>query len=217
VVFIDANKNMTNGPFHHMFAHLELGMQEAVVYRHPNPRWPNTATYHKGYALGKFLIDRVYATPDLPFDAASWLQFMPHLGDHRFAGLDINSKALVGDTLLKIVRPVARHLSCNIPSAVAKYNKLLRRHMDRHQILPQLHHLYSTRNGKFTPLQQQQLERLDRVQAEGMLCAEKKCRKLALGNVDFSLEVDTAKKQWWLWQQVVKKREDKRISSALLK
>jgi alpha-tubulin suppressor-like RCC1 family protein len=89
--------------------------------------------------------------------------------------------------------------------------------MDRHWILPRLHHLYSTRDGKFTPLQRQQLERLDRVREEGMLCAEKKCRKLAMGNVDFSPEVDTAKKRRWLWQQVVKKREGKRISSALLK
>jgi hypothetical protein len=48
---------------------------------------------------------------------------------------------------------------------------------------------------------------LDWVRAEGMLCAEKKCQKLAMGNVDFSLEVDLAKKQRWLWQQVVKKRE----------
>jgi hypothetical protein len=55
------------------------------------------------------------------------------------------------------------------------------------------------------------------IRAEGMLCAEKKCRKLAMGNVDFSPAVDMAKKRWWLWQQVVKKREGKRISSALLK
>jgi hypothetical protein len=32
---------------------------------------------------------------------------MPHLGDHRFAVLDINSKVLVGDSLLKIVCPAA--------------------------------------------------------------------------------------------------------------
>jgi hypothetical protein len=142
---------------------------------------------------------------------------MPHLGDHRFAVLDINSEALVGDSLLKIVRPAARRLSCSVPSAVSEYNKRLKTHMDRHQILPQLHHLYSTRNGKFNPLQQQQLEKLDRVHSEGMLFVEKKCQKLAMGNVDFSLEVDLAKKRRWLWQQVVKHREGKHISSSLLK
>jgi hypothetical protein len=70
----------------------------------------------------------------------------------------------------------------------------LKTHMDRHQILLKLHHLYLTRNGNFTPLQRQQLETLDRVRTEGMLCAEKKCQKLAMGNVDFSPEVNLAKK-----------------------
>jgi hypothetical protein len=194
VVFIDANKNTTNGTFHNMFVSPDSGMREAVVHRHPDPRWPHTATYHKCDSLGKFPIDGGYATPDLPFDAASCLQFMPHLGDHRFAVLDINSEALVGDSRLEIVRPAARCLSCSIPPAVAEYNKLLKTHMDRHQILLKLHHLYLTRNGNFTPHQRQRLETLDWVRAEGMLCAEKKCRKLAIGNVDFSPEVNLAKK-----------------------
>jgi hypothetical protein len=50
-----------------------------------------------------------------------------------------------------------------------------------------------------------------------MLFAEKKCRKLTMGDVDFSPEVDLAKKRRWLWQQVVKHREGKHISSFLLK
>jgi hypothetical protein len=38
-----------------------------------------------------------------------------------------------------------------------------------------------------------------------------------MGNVDFSPEVDLAKKQRWLWQQVVKHLEGKRVSSFLIK
>jgi len=108
VVFIDANENATKGPFHQMFTSLDLQMREVVSHRHPDPRWQHTATYHKGDSLGKWPIDGVYATTDLPFDAASWLQFLPHLGDHRFAVLDIKAEMLVGDSLLKIVRPAAR-------------------------------------------------------------------------------------------------------------
>jgi hypothetical protein len=107
----------------------------------------------------------VYATPDLPFDAATWLQFMPHLGDHRFAVLDINMAALVGDSLIKIVRPEVRRLSCSIPSVVAAYNKGLDFHLQQHKMLPKLHQLYVARNGAFTPAQCQQLEVLDRVRA----------------------------------------------------
>jgi hypothetical protein len=54
---------------------------------------------------------------------------MPHLGDYRFAVLDINSEALVGDSLLKIVRPAAQHLSCTLPDAVTAYNTCLNTHL----------------------------------------------------------------------------------------
>jgi hypothetical protein len=66
--------------------------------------------------------------------------------------------------------------------------------MRRHKVLTKLHHLYSTQDGNFTPAHWQQLEMLDLIQVEGMLYAEKKCRKLSMGNVDFSPEVDLARK-----------------------
>jgi hypothetical protein len=84
-------------------------------------------------------------------------------------------------------------------------------------MLPKLHHLYLMRNGNFTLAQRQQLETLDRVRPEGTLHAENKCQKLAMGNVDFLPEVDLAKKCRWRWQQVVKKREGKRISTSLIR
>jgi hypothetical protein len=87
--------------------------------------------------------------------------------------IDIESKALVGDDPLKIVRPAAQRLSCSIPTAVAAYYKRLQTHMTRHRILPHLHDLYLTQNGNFTPLQQQHMEKLDWIRSEGMLCAEK--------------------------------------------
>jgi hypothetical protein len=105
VVFIDFNENAMNGPFHDMFASPGLHMQEAVFHQHPDPRWPQTTTYFKGKSLGKCTIDGVYVTPDLPFDEATWLHFMLHLGDHQFAVLDINAAALVGDRLIKNCLP----------------------------------------------------------------------------------------------------------------
>jgi hypothetical protein len=195
VAFIDANENMTDGPFHEMFTSPELQMREAVSHRHPDPRWKHTASYRKGDTLGKWPIDGVYATPDLPFDATTWLEFLPHLGDHRFNVLDVNAQVLVGDAVLRIVRPIARRLSCTLPKAVSAYTKRLTDHMRRHKVLTKLHHLYSTRDGNFTPDQRQQLETLDLIRVEGMLYAEKKCRKLSMGNVDFSPEVDLARKR----------------------
>jgi hypothetical protein len=77
---------------------------------------------------------------------------------------------------------------------ILAYNQRLSEYMHRHKVLPKLHFLYSTRDGNFTPAQCVQLKSLDRIRAEGMIWAKKKCRKLAMGNVDNSPEVDLAKK-----------------------
>lgn len=217
IAFIDANENMLGGPFHAMFTAPELQMRKVVSSRHPDPRWLNTASYSRGQFLGKWPIDGVYATPDLPFDAATWFAFMPHLGDHRFAVVDIKAQALVGDEMIKIARPQAQQLVCTLPTVVSRYTKHLTSHLRRHKMLAKLHHLYSTRDGDFSDEQQHQLETLDTVRAEGMLYAEKRCRKLSMGFVDFSPQVDMARKRRWLWKQVVKKREGKHVSSSLIK
>jgi hypothetical protein len=89
--------------------------------------------------------------------------------------------------------------------------------MTRHLVLSKLYHLYSTRDGNFTLNERAQLESLDHVQAEGMIYAEKKCRKLAMGKVDYSPEVDLTKKKHWLWKEVVIKREGQPVSAAMIK
>jgi hypothetical protein len=195
IAFIDVNENMLRGPFHAMFMAPELQMREVVSSRHPDPRWLNTASYSRGQFLGKWPIDGVYAMPDLPFDAATWLAFMPHLGDHRFAVVDIKAQALVGDEMIKIARPQAQRLVCTLPTVVSRYTKRLTSHLRRHKVLAKLHHLYSTRDGDFSDEQRHQLETLDTVRAEGMLYAEKRCRKLSMGFVDFSPQVDMARKR----------------------
>jgi hypothetical protein len=77
--------------------------------------------------------------------------------------------------------------------------------------------LYTNRNGDFNPQERERLEALDRIRADGMRSAEKKCRKLAMGNVDFSPEVDLAKKRKELWKMIVRKREGGRVSAAKIK
>jgi hypothetical protein len=136
---------MTKGPFHDMFTGPDLQMREAISNQHPDPCWQHTASYQKGDTLRKWPIDGVYVTPNLPIYASTRLHFMPHLGDHRFAVLDVNSKALVGDNLLEVIRPQARRQSGNIPQVFSKYTHRLLAYMLQHKVLSKLHYLYSTR------------------------------------------------------------------------
>jgi hypothetical protein len=107
VVFLDANEDMTKGPFLDMLTGEGLNLQEAIASRHPDPRWANTATFKSGDRIGRHPIDGCFVTPDLPTEAATWMAFQRCPGDHRFAVIDFKTEALVGDHILKVVRPAA--------------------------------------------------------------------------------------------------------------
>jgi hypothetical protein len=139
VVFLDANEKITTGPYQEMLTGQGLHMHKAVSHRHPDPRWRTTATFKSGDRIGRHPIDGCFVTTDLLTEDATWLAFARCPGDHRFAIVDIKTDARVGDNILKVVRPVARRLSCSIPDAVRKYNQLLGEFATTHELLPSLH------------------------------------------------------------------------------
>jgi hypothetical protein len=114
--------------------------------------------------------------------------------------MDIKMEALVGENLFRVARPAARRLSCTIPEAREEYNRLLTKFLHSHQLLSNLHHLYQARQGDFTDIQAAKLEGLDTLRCQGMIYAEKRCRKLAMGSVDFSPEVADVRLRWWFWK-----------------
>jgi hypothetical protein len=118
IVFLDANEDMTSGPYQEMLTGQGLHMREAVTHLHPDPQWRTTATFKSGNQISCHPIDGCFVTTDLPTEAATWLAFERCPGDHQFSILDIKTDVLVGDNILKVVRPIARQLMCN-PSGSA--------------------------------------------------------------------------------------------------
>ena len=106
-------------------------------------------------------------------------------------------EALVGENLFCVVCPTARRLSCTIPEAQEKYSSLLSTFFLSHKLLASLHQLYQSRQGDFTAEQSEQLEGLDMLRNQGMIYAEKRCRKLVMGSIDFSPEVAAVRLHRW--------------------
>jgi hypothetical protein len=62
--------------------------------------------------------------------------------------------------------------------------------------------------------QQAHFESIDRIKTEGMIHAEKKCRSLCMGKVDFSPDINNiAKGRHYVWQMIVRKWRGKHVSS----
>jgi hypothetical protein len=98
-------------------------MREGVYSLHPS--LPCTPTFQRGDRVGRYPIDAVYLTPDLPLEAGTWISKICSLGDHRSCIIEIHWKALVGEDMFKIARPEARRLSSTTYRSNVEYVRKL--------------------------------------------------------------------------------------------
>ena len=190
-------------------------MREVISLRHPY--LPVAHTFQSDQRCGSVQIDGAWATPDLPIERGTFLAFHKTPGDHRYVVLDIKWEILLGESVLKVERPQARRLTTGNPAAATKYRKLLKQHFVRHRLLPRLHMLYRHSGLPLSLPQQQELETIDRLKSDGMRYAEKHCRTLAMGQVDFSPPLDEARDLKNLWLAVVRKRQGKTASTTYIR
>jgi hypothetical protein len=89
-----------------------------------------------------------------------------------------------------------------------EYSRILALYEAQHKLLGKSHNLYQKTQGPLTQDQQERFKSIDRVKSEGMIHAEKKCHPLKMGEVDFSLDVNTAKGRRLVWQMIICKGEE---------
>lgn len=202
VLLIDANDDIRSSDTTTALADADL--LESITSHHSSQ--PPPATHRRGSKT----IDGIFLSPELQPSRAGFLSFDSSPGDHRAGYIDISWTNLLGEDVLCVPRPTARRLNTMIPQVAHKYNSLLSNYQRQHGILSILHQMYTTPEGGSSAQQQMQLESIDRQITEGMLYAERRCRKLAMGGVDFSPKVDMAYKAVQLWTLVYNRKEGKR-------
>jgi len=158
---------------------------EAVLSVHPG--LPTLATFQCG-SLGKSPIDGIWVSQDLPVALSSWCSFQMSPRDHCAGIIDLDLSTLIGEPCQQIVHPKVQQLTCTIPSSQDSYNCLLLESSQCHLLLPKLHALFTetalpTFNWNSFGLH---LEALDTLKSHCMQLAEKRCRKLCMGQVPFS-------------------------------
>ena len=196
IVLIGSNENMAEGPLARMLQDPELDMTDAVGYRSQS-QGPAT------FVRGKRQIDGAWVTPDIDIKRACFLPFFFGVGDHRAILLDIPIYSLLGGDIHKIARPTSRRLTCSNPEVREKYNEILDLYCVQHRIQEKLYSLFPPTQPP-SPTTCRVMETVDRVLGEGMIHAEKKCRKIRAGEVPFSEKLVKAGHKIKLWKLVVK-------------
>jgi hypothetical protein len=108
------------------------------------------------------------------------------IGDHRLFVIDFTTQDIIGVHPPKIIRPTSRRLNTALPGVAIRYTDKLDELILRHRLIERMGkaHVKSKSRKSFA----KRINHLDRELGDYMRYAEKKCRKIKLGRIQFSPE-----------------------------
>jgi hypothetical protein len=180
ILMMDANGDVTSGPIKRFI--MALGLQNSILSHYPD--LPPPATHQRGSTT----IDIILNSPEIKIVHAAFLAGQDSLGDHRMAMVDFSDSTVLGDNLLKAIRPQARRLAVGIPTAKRSYIAYVNKSFAHHKVLPRLYAIQRDRykDSPLSLVQEETMAAIDRTREEIMKAGEKQCRKLCMGAVDYS-------------------------------
>jgi hypothetical protein len=156
-------------------------MTEIILDQHGNEA-PNT------YTDGSVPIDGIFASKGISAMFSGYSSFCWGMySDHRLLWADLDMSALLGTTAAPLWKPQARRLKCEDPRLVTRFvNKRLQHMVEADLEGKRLHITELIENNaniqEWGPI----LEELDQLRVEGIMQADNQCRKLCMGNVPWS-------------------------------
>ena len=214
IILMDFNENLLRlGPLQSML--LKHGLIDPIRQLHQFGTTPPPTS-----KTGSVPIDSIFvSTPLQHIVRGGWLRLSKCIGDHRPLFFDIDIKTILGENKFKIFRPKIRRLKCENPNIVQKFNRLLTQQLLNEKTYVQLAKLqWKISSGVLTKNEcKTALQKIDNSVTHAVLYAEKKCRKLCMGEVPFSVERAEAGRLIDLWNNVIRKKQGWNISSKYIK
>ena len=171
LVLMDTNEDMQRGKLARKLTGEALKMVDVIQTRSGQLGPPT-------YVRGQRQIDGAWATPDLSIDAACFTLFFFGIGDHRGIVLDIPVASLIGETYNSIGSIFARRLQCNKSAVRGNYNRVLETYCYHHRLESKIEKIHRCAPYLSPSTFRASLNLVDKVLGEGMVSAEKKCRRI---------------------------------------
>jgi hypothetical protein len=183
IVMGDFNENVLSNDLTSFFKRFD--MREIVTS-------PHTTTPPNTYSNGRFPIDGIFASLAInPVQSGYTPVKWGTNSDHRCIWVDLSFQEIFGSPDPPLWKPSARRLKNDDPRIVTNFNKLRLEHCHSNKLLDSLISLqHGMHNGTVhLDAATVQLNLLDNIRLDGILHADRKCRKLRMGNIQWTPEL----------------------------
>jgi hypothetical protein len=182
IVCGDFNENVQGTKIKQFFQ--TYNMHELILFQHGTTA-PNT------YTEGTLPIDGIFGTKGIDTISSGYSSFgWGMYSDHRLLWIDIDMATTLGTKTTPMWKPQARRLKCNDPLIVKRFNKKRKQHMAKHNFYQIQNDIQSMIDlGNPSECWSEKVNLLDELRVKGILLADKKCRRLKMGNVPWSPEL----------------------------
>lgn len=214
ILLIDCNENLNE--MKDLQTHLTsepISLIDPIRYKYPisGPFPPTTST-------GSYPIDSIFVSPQLnDIVRGGWLEIGVGYSDHRILYFDIDMFKFLGKHKNSTAVKKIRRLQCNDPRTVHAFNDRLEKQYQYHNVHATLQKLDSEITTPPSPEQIRTLQRLDSINTQLIINAEKKCRKLRMGAKPYTPETAKLGLTIEFWRSLIKKLEGHNISSSYLR
>ena len=200
---IDVRKSLFQSEFR------KRNLIPAIIDKHGNQA---PATYNRG----RNPIDEIFVSSTLKVAGCGYLEHGQGLADHRPIWIDITKVSALGAKLPDLPTYKARRLKCRDPRIVNKYNHELEKYLRERKIFTRLHNLFNTFTAPLNDAHMKELEKIDYIREEGMLFAEKRCRKLKMGGVQWSPEIQKAMDTIRYIKLCITRKKNRKVGARVL-
>ena len=169
-------------------------------------------TYHRGSVP----IDEIFVSSNISIFKCGYLNHGTNCSDHRAIWIDIKKISVLGSKLPNLPTYQARRLKCHDPRIVSKYLYELDEFMEKHNLYQRVKNLAASSTYPLSQHSKCEYEQIDILRCKGMIKAEKKCRKLKMGNIKWSPEVQQARDRIEYFKASLSKARGTKVSARFL-
>ena len=166
---------------------------------------------------GSEIIDGIFLSRTLVQLNGGYQSFEASPGDHRGIWIKICSKTALGNNNPMAHPRKPRRLQTKLPLTVKKFNKAYQQHIDSHELCQRARRLRESVKYPISEEQAKEFEAIDLQMVEGMKKADKLCRKLNMGGVQWRPAYTQTSETINVLNMILKQRKGGTIKTSVIK